>query len=81
MTNADLMEILTVADTIENNGGWHIAAVKLRAFVGEYKRQTEELKECRKVRDEWCAEYTIIRDSHNAFLERLASTSSGADHG
>jgi hypothetical protein len=43
MNNADLMEILGIADQIENAGGWQVAAVKLRALVGEYKMDVEDV--------------------------------------
>lgn len=44
MNNADLMEILGIADLIEAGyPGWHIAAVKLRAFVGAYKLDVEDV--------------------------------------
>lgn len=42
MTNSELMEILGIADTIESNGGWHIAAVKLRGLVGDHKALSAE---------------------------------------
>jgi hypothetical protein len=48
MTNDQLMELLGIADQIENGGGWHIAALKIRAFVGEHKMQSETLEATQK---------------------------------
>lgn len=48
MTNEQLMELLTIADQVENAGGWHIAALKIRAFVSEHKMQSEALEATQK---------------------------------
>ena len=37
MDNLQLEHILRIADTIENNGGWRIAAIHIRALVEEYR--------------------------------------------
>lgn len=45
--------------------------------VSLFNRITEleaDLDDCRKVRDNWCREYTILRDQHNELRDKVNRT-------
>jgi len=44
MTPAEKQELRMIADTIETNGGWRIAAVKIRGFVEDFEALAAHLE-------------------------------------
>lgn len=70
-----------IADTVETNGGWHIAALKVRAGAEEIERLREDYRNCdeqRSLASDMCDALIAERDKLRAALERIAQ--SGAEH-